>query len=81
MAVWSIKAQYDPEAHVWYSIEGDMPGLLVEGDTVDHLAAKASGMLLDLLEINADLFSAEKLAGSHSIHVVAHDERTFAVAA
>lgn len=81
MTVWTIKAKYDPDAHVWYSVEGDMPNLIVEGDSIDHLAQKASGMLLDLLEINADLFPPETLTGEHSIRVVAHDERTFAVAA
>lgn len=64
MTVWTIKAQHDPEAQVWYSIEGDMPNLIVEGYTIDQLAKKASGMLLDLLEINADLFPPEVLAGS-----------------
>ena len=81
MTVWTLKAEYDPEAHVWYTVEGDMPNLLVDAPTVDELARKASGMLLDLLEINADLFPHDKLTGEHSIHVIAHDERTFAVAA
>lgn len=81
MAVWTINAQYDPEAHVWYTIDGDMPGLLVDAESIDELARKASGMLLDLLEINADLFPSETLDGEHSIRVVAHDERIFAVAA
>lgn len=81
MTVWTITANYDPEAKVWYSIEGDMPGLLIEGDDVDHLAARAGPMLLDLLEINADILTPEQLQGPHTIKVVAHDERAFAVAA
>ena len=81
MAVWTINAQFDPEAQVWYTIDGDMPSLFVDAESIDELARKASSMLLDLLEINADLFPAEKLQGDHSIRVVAHDERVFAVAA
>jgi CMP-2-keto-3-deoxyoctulosonic acid synthetase len=81
MAVWNVRANYDPEARVWYSVEGDMPALLVEGDTIDQLAKKAGDMLIDLLEINKDILSAEQLAGPHAIRVIAHHERDFAVAA
>ncbi len=81
MTVWTLKAEYDPEAHVWYTVEGDMPGILADAETIDELARKASGQLLDMLEINADLFPLERLQGEHSIRIVAHDERTFAVAA
>lgn len=81
MTVWTIKAEYDPEAQVWYSVEGDMPSLIAEGETVDLLAKKAGGMLLDLLEINADILTADQRAGPHSIRIVAHDERAFDVAA
>lgn len=82
MAVWTIRTNYDPEARVWYTIDGDIPGLLADADTIEELAAKAGRMLPDLLEIHADEFSdSERLRGPHRIHVIAFHEREFNVAA
>ncbi|HYJ29617.1 MAG TPA: DUF1902 domain-containing protein [Allosphingosinicella sp.] len=82
MAVWTIRAEYDPESKVWYSIEGDIPGLAADADTLEALAAKAGAMLPDLLEIHAeDIDDKERLSGPHSIRVIAHHEREFDVAA
>ncbi len=57
MALWTIRANYDPEARVWYTIDGDIPGLLADAETIEELAAKAGRMLPDLLDIHADLFT------------------------
>lgn len=82
MAIWTIKAEYDPDAQVWYSVEGDLPGLAVDGATLELLAEKAFRHLPDLLEINADLIGDKsRLQGPHRIRVIAHHEREFAQAA
>lgn len=82
MAIWTIRAEYDTEAKVWYSIEGDLPGLAVDADTLEGLAAKAAAMLPDLLEIHADeIADKSRLAGPHRIRIIAHHEREFSVAA
>lgn len=82
MALWSIRANYDPEARVWYTIDGDIPGLRANADTIEELAAKAGRMLPDLLQIHADEFAdRERLRGPHRIHVIAFHEREFNVAA
>lgn len=82
MAQWTIRAEYDPEAKVWYSIEGDIPGLAADGETLEALAAKAGSMLSGLLEINReDIADKSKLEGPHTIRIIAHHEREFDVAA
>lgn len=82
MALWTIRAEYDPEARVWYSIDGDLPGLAADADTLEALAAKAGAMLPDLLEIHADeLVDKTRLNAPHSIRIIAHHEREFDVAA
>jgi len=82
MALWTIRANYDIEARVWYSIEGDIPGLAVDADTLEALAEKAGAILPDLLEIHAEEFvDKSHLAGPHSIRIIAHHERDFGVAA
>ncbi len=82
MAQWTIRAEYDSEAKVWYSTEGDIPGLAVDGETLEALAAKAGSMLPDLLEINGeDIADKSKLNGPHTIRIIAHHEREFDVAA
>lgn len=82
MAIWNIVANYDPEARVWYTLDGDIPGLLADAETIEELAAKAGRMLPDLLEIHANDFRDKtRLQGPHRIHVVAFHERDFDVAA
>lgn len=81
MAVWTVYAEYDADAQVWFSRASDMPGLHADAETIDKLARKAGGMILDLLEINDDLLDEEARAGPHSIRIVAHDDRAFPVAA
>lgn len=82
MTLWTIRAEYDFEARVWYSIEGDIPGLAADAETLEALAAKAGSMLPDLLEIHADdILDKTRLAGPHRIRIVAFHEREFDVAA
>lgn len=82
MSVWSVHAHYDPEAHVWYAIEGDVPGLAVDAPTLEELEVKIGAMLDDLLIIHAADFSdPARLRGPHQVRLVAFHERTFHVAA
>ena len=81
MALWTIRAEYDPEARVWYSIDGDVPGLAADGETLEALAAKAGTMLPDLLELNAELIDPGPLEGPHRIRIIAHHEQEFPVTA
>ena len=52
MAVNSIfvRAEWDPEARVWYVAETSLAGLNAEADTVEDLVQKLPGMVQDLLE-------------------------------
>ena len=82
MAQWTIRADYDPEARVWYAVDGDIPGFAADADTLEALAAKAGSMLPTLLDIHAaDVIDAERLSAPHRIRIIAHHERDFAVAA
>ena len=53
MALWTIRAEYDPEARVWWTVDSDIPGLAADGETLEAVAAKAGAMLPDLLAIHA----------------------------
>lgn len=82
MALWTIRANYDPEAKVWYSVDGDIPGLAADAETLEALAAKAGAMLPDLLEIHADqIVDESRMTSPHTIRIIAHHEREFDVAA
>ena len=82
MSVWTIRANYDPESQTWYTVEGDLPGLLADAASIEELAAKAGRMLPDLLQIHADdIADKDRLIGPHRIHVIAFHERDFDVAA
>lgn len=81
MALWTIRADYDADARVWYVSDSEIPGLAADAETLEALAMKAGAMLPDLLEINGDLVAPERLSGPHSIRIIAHHESEFAVAA
>lgn len=82
MSLWTIRATYDPEAKVWYSVDGDVPGLAADAETLEGLAAKAGAMLPDLLDIHGEqVLNSDRLQGPHSIRIVAHHESDYEVAA
>ena len=82
MSVWTIRAEYDPEAKVWWSAESDLPGLAADAATLEELAAKAGSMLPDLLSIHGpEISDKRRLSGPHRIRIIAHHERMFDVAA
>ena len=82
MAVWTIRAEYDPEAKVWWTADSDVPGLAADAETLEALAEKAGAMLADLLEIHAqEIVDKDRLPGPHRIRIIAHHERMFDVAA
>ena len=81
MAVWTIHAAYDPEAHFWYVIDCDVPGLVTEGATIEELRDRAAAVLPELLELNAHEVPVERQAGPHHLRLVAFHESTVPVAA
>ena len=46
-----VKAARDAEAGVWYIESSDIPGLNLEGETLESLTDKLPGAILDLLDI------------------------------
>ncbi len=82
MARWTIRAEYDPEAEVWWTSDSDIPGLAADAATLDELARKIGVMLPDLLDVNADqLADASRRDGPHRLRIIADHERLFDVAA
>ncbi len=82
MALWTVRAAWDGEASVWFTLDSDIPGLVADAATVEELAAKAAAMLPDLLEIHADSFvDVAVLDGPHSVQVNAFHEVSLPVAA
>jgi predicted RNase H-like HicB family nuclease len=82
MAQWIVRADYDPESKSWYVFDSDVPGLATGADTLEALEAKLPGMIVELLELNADLFiDKSRLDGPHGFRLVAHHEAFHAIAA
>ena len=51
-SVYSIRADWDPEAEVWVATSDDVPGLVTESPTIEALTAKLKTLIPDLLEAN-----------------------------
>lgn len=50
-----VKAFWDAEAGVWVAESNDVPGLITEAETMEHLVAKLQLMIPELLEANGML--------------------------
>lgn len=81
MTLWTLHAAYDPEARVWYTLDCDVPGLVTEGDTLEHLRDRAMAVIPELIADNADALPPERRQGPHSLRLVAFHESTVPVAA
>ncbi len=82
MALWTIRAEYDPESASWWVADSDVPGLAADARTLELLADKVGAMLPDLLAIHADeLVDATRREGPHRLRLIAHHEHLFDVAA
>lgn len=81
MALWTLHAAYDPEARVWYTLDCDVPGLVTEGETLEHLRDRAAAVMPELIADNADHIDPSRREGPHSLRLVAFHESTVPVAA
>jgi len=52
--VININAFWDDEASVYVATSDDVPGLVTEADSIDHLVEKLKCMIPELLVLNAD---------------------------
>ena len=81
MALWTLHAAYDPEAHIWYTMDCDVPGLITEGDSLERLRERAAAVMPELLALNAEHIAPERRDGPHALRLVAFHESTEPVAA
>jgi hypothetical protein len=46
-----VRAQWDPEAGIWWAESADLPGLVSEAPTLDALVERVSAVIPDLLAL------------------------------
>jgi predicted RNase H-like HicB family nuclease len=49
---FTVHAEWDPEAEVWFVSESDVPGLVTGAATLPELQAKLQAMIPELIELN-----------------------------
>ena len=49
---YQVEAFWDREAQVWVAESEDIPGLVIEADTIEALTAKLRQMIPELLQLN-----------------------------
>ncbi len=82
MAEWIVRADYDPDSKSWYVFDSDVPGLATGADTLEELEEKLPAMIIELLELNAELLDGNMVVSApHSFRLVAHHEAFRAIAA
>jgi hypothetical protein len=52
---YHMDATWDPDAQVWTATSSDVPGLVVESDTLEELVKEAKAIVPDLLELNCGI--------------------------
>ena len=55
MKQYRIQADWDAETRVWTATSEDVPGLVIEAETLDALVDEAKLLVPDLLELNCGL--------------------------
>lgn len=68
-----VKAEWDPEAGVWYTAETDIPGLIVEAPTVEEFGKLVMELAPEMIELNSHHLSGPP-ERSYPISVIAHQE-------
>jgi Domain of unknown function (DUF1902). len=53
--VYTVKAEWDPEARVWVATSDDVPGLVAEAETMDALVQGVKRLAPELFELNLGL--------------------------
>lgn len=81
MTLWTVRAEYDPEAKVWWTSESDVPGLVTEAETIEQLAAKLEHLVAEMVECNAQFIPAGRREGPHEFRLIAHHEMQRSAAA
>lgn len=71
MALWTLHAAYDADAHVWYAVDCDCPGLVTEAESLERLRERAAAVPPELIEVTADDIAPERRAGLRSLPHVA----------
>ena len=52
---YHMDATWDPDTQVWTATSSDVPGLVVESDTLEELVKEAKAIVPDLLELNCGI--------------------------
>jgi predicted RNase H-like HicB family nuclease len=50
--IYSVAAQWDDDAEVWFASSDDVPGLAIEAATTEALIQELETLIPDLLEMN-----------------------------
>jgi predicted RNase H-like HicB family nuclease len=70
---FTVRAEWDPEAEVWYVSESDVPGLATEAATIEELKRKLDVMVPELIELNAHLLE-EPVHGHVPVNLITHQQ-------
>ena len=57
MRIHDVVAEWDDEARVWVATSDDIPGLVAEAETQEHLIGRLRKLVPELLELNAHLLA------------------------
>lgn len=59
MSIYQVVAKWDDEANVWVATSDDIPGLVTEAETKEHLVKRLQAMVPELLELNRSLLPTD----------------------
>lgn len=52
--VYFVKADWDPEARVWYVAKTDVPGLVAEADSPEELLSLLKTLVPEMVDLNGN---------------------------
>lgn len=79
MRTYLVVAEWDDEANVWVATSDDIPGLVTEAETQEHLIKRLQSIVPELLELNRELLPAG-YDGRHEFNIHWYQEQRVAYA-
>lgn len=67
---FTIRAQWDPEAGVWFVTESDVPGLVTGAPTIPELQTKLQAMIPELIELNHHMLGDREIGEDIPVELI-----------
>jgi predicted RNase H-like HicB family nuclease len=74
---FTVKAEWDAEAEVWFVSESNVPGLVTGAATLPELLTKLQAMIPELIELNHHMLGDDAIEGDIPVELITTKSQSF----